>query len=252
MFLGIRLGLPAVSQQGSVFSPADISGLSTWFKSDTGVTTVATSVTDWADQSGNGNNATSIGVPNRPIRNTGGQAGFPYITFDGSTSEMQTLTGATLGSPSHSLVFVGRLTSLPGGAKGFFAYGKGTGAPGRETSVIGENTVAPGIGWWFGGQNDVITGAGTLDTVVHGFFKIFDNPTTTVDGYEAGSLIISRNTGVYNITSTAIALGTFYGGFAPGRAPCDMYEVIIYNKALSSAERLQLAAYITNKYGVAA
>ena len=254
MFIGIGIGLPVGGQQGS-FNPASISGLSAWFKSDAGVSTVGSAVTTWNDQSGNGNNASAIGVPNRPVLNTGGINGLPYITFDGTNSEMQTTTGASIGSPSHTIVVIGRITSVPGGTRGMATYGKGSGAGGLETSTVGQSTALPGSGWWYGGQNDNTTGEGassTPDTSPHTFIKIFDNATTTVTGYEAASVVVARNTGVYNIQTNALAIGTYYGGFAPGRCPCDLYEIIYYNKALSIQERQQIAAYATGRYGLPA
>jgi len=60
------------------FSPLDFEGLEVWLRSGVGVTKSGDSVTSWADQSANGNDAIQPTSANQPTSTTNGR-----VTFDG-------------------------------------------------------------------------------------------------------------------------------------------------------------------------
>jgi len=76
------------------FDPKDISGLTLWLKADSLSQTDGSDVTEWTDQSGNGND---VSVPsdasNRPHYTTSVIGGKPAISFTGSNDEYLDCTG---------------------------------------------------------------------------------------------------------------------------------------------------------------
>ena len=73
---------------GAQFSPGNLSGLSLWLKADAGVTLSGSNVTAWADQSGNGNNA-SANSGEEPTFASSFSNSKPAIEFSGISQVMQ-------------------------------------------------------------------------------------------------------------------------------------------------------------------
>ena len=76
----------------TLWTPTQLTSVKVWLKADEGVTVSGSDVTDWADQSGNSNNATAAGVA-RPTQLTAETNGLNVIEFNGSAHEM-TITDA--------------------------------------------------------------------------------------------------------------------------------------------------------------
>ncbi len=71
----------------SAFTPASISGLQAWFRSDLGITKDGSDlVATWADQSGNGRDLTE--ATNKPLWVSSLINGYPAIRFDGTNDKL--------------------------------------------------------------------------------------------------------------------------------------------------------------------
>jgi hypothetical protein len=92
---GINLYVPI--RRRVISTPIPSNGLSLWLKADAGVTLSGSNVTAWADQSGNGNNATASGTPTLVANSLNGKSG---ISLDGEGSNDGFLT-----SPIFSLAY---------------------------------------------------------------------------------------------------------------------------------------------------
>lgn len=70
---------------GGVTVPPEIgiTGLQFWHRSDLGIASVGSSVTSWADQSGNGNDALAPSTTQRPVLMPNTLNGHPILQFDG-------------------------------------------------------------------------------------------------------------------------------------------------------------------------
>lgn len=80
---------------GRLTNPALIMGASTvaWWRSDLGITLNGSTVSAWADQSGNGHHLTQGTAANQPTYNvSGGPGGKPSLLFDGSTERLVNTT----------------------------------------------------------------------------------------------------------------------------------------------------------------
>jgi hypothetical protein len=115
---GAALGPGGGGGAGPPFTPASLANLLAWYKADAGVfsdagitpATDGQTVTQWNDQSGNGNNLTATA---KPTFNTAVQNGLPAIHFTGQTTWMQK-TGLALGGTTLSVFMVSRwIANLP-------------------------------------------------------------------------------------------------------------------------------------------
>ena len=97
MALGLGLGLQNENKV-SAFSLTDLSGLKLWLKYDTGITLNGGSVSSWADQSGESNNAAQATSGRQPNYSSGD------IIFDGTDDRFDLSSQISLSSFSTFMV----------------------------------------------------------------------------------------------------------------------------------------------------
>ncbi|MHC5112728.1 MAG: Ig-like domain-containing protein, partial [Planctomycetota bacterium] len=212
-------------------------GLVTHFATDAGVTVNGDLVTAWADQSGLDNGLASAGDPRRIL---GGLNGYPIIRFDGAGDKLERV-GGILGLPTGDAdrtVYI--VANYRSGGYGGVAYGRTAcnQAFGAVAAASGNYMVqgyctqndfdsgvpAVGAGWAVqsvvhqAGQFTHYLNGTVLDTAVHSF-------NTVVDEIVVGAELNDR-----------------------AFLDMDVAEVLIYERALSSAELQQVDAYFQAKY----
>lgn len=82
-----RFGWRTSLKKAGAFTPAQLTSLRAWFKSDVGIT-IATGVSQWNDQSGNANHLVQATGGAQPVVTAGAINGLPAITFDGVDDHM--------------------------------------------------------------------------------------------------------------------------------------------------------------------
>ena len=97
MALGLGLGIQN-ENKFSAFSLTDLSGLKLWLKYDTGITLNVSSVSSWADQSGESNNAAQATSGRQPNYSSGD------IIFDGTDDRFDLSSQISLSSFSTFMV----------------------------------------------------------------------------------------------------------------------------------------------------
>jgi hypothetical protein len=237
-------GLTATSSIINVFVSPLLSStnLAIWLKADaiTGLTNAA-GIATWLDASGRGENATQSNAGNRPLWITNALNGQPVVRFNGTNSFFTLpnfLSGTTQGE-EFVVLKVG--TNLPSGQKTLWRLGSG------EPPVDYPNT---------GGQ--ITEGFGS--TIVHNL-GVPASPLTEYHLYEVagqsgswmawinGQLQASLSANTYGFWNDVQALGYdtwytdyyFYG---------DVAEVLIFNRTLTSDERVTINNYLNGKYGL--
>jgi hypothetical protein len=70
------------------FVPTDVPGLVLWLDADEGITEAGNVVSEWADQSPEGNDFVQATENRKPLLNSTGLNGFPSLTFDGANDFM--------------------------------------------------------------------------------------------------------------------------------------------------------------------
>jgi hypothetical protein len=222
------------------FLPSDISNLSVWFKADAGVTATGLNVTAWADQSGNGNNATAY---NNPQLITNALNSKPVISFNGSTS-YASFPISLAGNTPRTIFIVGKYNDINRQQEGFIALGfSGSWDRGyvfREAET--ENTY-----YYTPGQIAAPTSTSVANyhiaTIKH-FPLGSDDSTMGINGSfgTGGQIILSEiNQGL--IASRGVLDLEEY-------ASVNIAEIIIYNKGLSLTELDQVQKYLNYKYAI--
>ncbi|MCA9260856.1 MAG: PKD domain-containing protein, partial [Planctomycetales bacterium] len=221
------------------------SGLVLQLESDLGVSTGSGGalVASWLDSSGTGNDLqTALGDPT--LINAATPSGLPAVEFDGNDglARLQAtdpLNGLPTGAANRTMFLVanyGTASAFAGAA-----YGSGTFNGAYGLVVNGGAGKLTEQGW--GGGNDFVssqvgTGAGWLVQSS----LLSDN---TIRHYLDGALIDS-DFHEFNTSLNRIVIGQEISGL--GYVDIDVAAVLVYDHALSELERLQVEAYLEDKY----
>jgi hypothetical protein len=251
--LGLGLSLPQTRITSK--SPIPKSGLSLWLKADAGVTLSGSNVTAWADQSGNGNNASVENSGEEPTFVSSFSNSKPAIQFDGETQLLLVADSSSLDFLNTSIFIVLKRT------------GDGTG---NEVTFMknGSSLDANAVYWncaRLGGGNSSFTvnvegSRPDLDTNTD---LTFGNPTILELTYNGTNSFIYTNgtqTATYGYTSGNIEtttgplqIGGYNQSFNNPNGELfngQIAEVIMYNRAVTGTERQQVEAYLGNKYAI--
>lgn len=229
-------------------------GLTAWLKADGGVTTNASGqVSLWADQSGNSTDGAQSADANKPVLVGNVLNGKPVVRFDGSTSFLGIGYTHLYSGLTYLVVLRTTANASTSGYEGNAA-----------NNIIGDNTGAIyvgfgvnggkgqynhyGAGWQHvNGLTAVNDGNAQLVTVIH------SQADSSVNLYVGGNL---DRTGSIYYNSPYASFNRIGGGYVNGSATADLFngdlaEILIYNRALSNAERQSAEQYLGGKYRVA-
>lgn len=214
------------------FDPSSIIGLTTWLKADSLTLVDGAAVATWIDSSPATNNAVQNTATARPIFKTGVLNGKPAVTFDGAND---------------ILIFDSNITAGPAS---IFVVSNRTGAKtGNQALVV---TQKLSVSSRQNGNNWAAFLNSHLDAGV-----------VTNDAFNVLSTIFRSVGDVDLITGTSVVNrvnGSSYtsrGGSGIGADPAgvdyhmgDIAEVLIYNRALSQANRDSVISYLKTKYAL--
>ncbi|MDD5705335.1 MAG: hypothetical protein PHR35_05380 [Kiritimatiellae bacterium] len=218
-----------------------IGGLQLWLKADAGVTTnAAGQVSAWADQSGNGNDVAAPST--QPVWSGTGFNGHPGISFaNGGYLENTTANLVDAGSP-RTVIVAGQ-----GGGSGLFLFSIRRSAP---TYTLAFYLSAPPHNYTWtdnNGANNWINGA-TVPQANTPFYAAFVSPG-------AGQHLQVYLNGVYwpiiggsTITAEGGAAGFIVSDASGNHWDGTIAEVLVYDSALSDADRESVEAYLRGKY----
>lgn len=227
-------------------SPNQVSGLTSWFESDSGVftdagTTPATNgqtVQQWNNRSSSGNASQATSAA-RPLFVTGAfSTGQPAVRFDGSDDFM---TATLTGTSARTVFFVGKSN---GGAEDFEGRLFHLNTLGLTAGVIrasGSNNYA-----YYANQATALVTSST-SALVYAVLTLRFNSSTSADFYVNGTLVSS-----FDPNDTYSDTGLCFGGTGAGadNANCDIGAFANYNVALSDANRVALERYFGSKFGI--
>lgn len=244
MSSGITLTAGRQSRRGvssGTFSPRNLSGLILWLRADAGIT-IATGVSQWSDQSGQGNNAVqAVGGSQPAFVASSVMAGKPSVRFDGTDDVLATVAGAS--TTDHTMIVAGKWVALPGGTKAFLDFGDGAVA-GNGSSL---GSLNPGNNVWYGYAGYGLPTGSVFDTNPHVWSKTCEANTPVTKGYYDRNLDATDNVRTFAAGSAVIDVGANVS--AAVFANFEMAEVLIFNRVLLNAERLSVELYLKNKYG---
>lgn len=223
--------------------PSDLSGLTLHLKADSLSLNDGDSVSTWADQSGNSNDATQATASNQPKYKTGIINGEPAVLSDGSNDFLDLPSLGISGSDNRHVFIVGRYQTLTLNENRLFQFND-SGSTGTRWTVR------------LNGGNLRIELAGSGYT--SGLSVAADMPfiaACALDGTTLGGHVLRLNgdeesaSGTNTVNTTDSANTIF-----DSNQPYDGYiaEIILYNRALSASEVTQIEDYLNRKYHISA
>ncbi len=240
-----------VTVTGTAPSAPVTDSLQLWLKADAGLTTGAGgAVTSWTDQSGRGNHAGQLDENYAPVRVTDAGNGKPAVRFSGETQYLDVAAAA-------SIALAGDLTTFAVLKVDDFATFRGV-----WSKTVG-NRAEPNDYYLASG-----TGAATLyrantgATAPQGVASTFAVPAGwfVVVGFDVGGATVTHylngradRTGTITLTPEdgGVPLRIGSRDDLATQMKGDLAELVIYDKALSAAERTTVLDYLGAKYGIA-
>jgi len=218
------------------FLPSSLGGLALWLKADAGVTLSGSDVTAWADQSGNGRNASAY---NNPQLITNQINGKPVIDFNASqyfTSNNQNLNN------NSSIFFV---VKSRGDHGIIFSTSDYEGLVFALTANP-NNSFSVGISNLFEIAND---GADNGNNWMIGSTIRSNNLTSII--YKNGTQVANGDYNTSSLNPTApLIIGADADLNSYWNLDGQVAEIIIYNRTLTLTERQQVEAYLNQKYAI--
>lgn len=232
-------GQPSVDGGGIL--PYSISGLQLWLDAADTSTIIESSgsVSQWNDKSGNGNNATQGSGSNQPTTGTVTQNGKNVIDFDGNDYLILPSALYSIPNGDHTIFFISKQDAMSA-ERLISAAASGT------TRHSAEYTAAGNIVYFNNASfNNVQASINETAFNVIGFGKSgttqfiqINNGTAVTDN--AGTNISGID--LYYIAVNQLASSGFLDG--------NIAEIIIYNRALSAAEKILVYQYLGAKWGI--
>jgi len=247
---GLRRLTPIKS--GAAFSPADVTGLTAWYKADSLVASDNDTITSWTDSSGNGYTSTSSTGPTYKTNILNGK---PVLRFNG-TDQYMGKAGDTdfdtniISASAYSSysVFLLRAdgpseegTYYSTGAIWIQATDVNTGL--GLGSTAGTNTL------WYGNYD-----GGTVDNFTTGvslttkYLATQKHGGGTLYGRLNGAAVSSTASGNTTTATTPVIIGA--NNYSNKFVQADIAEIIFYNVLNSDADTLLIEEYLRAKYSV--
>jgi hypothetical protein len=223
------------------FTNSSIPGLRLWLEADAGVATDTKAlISTWADQSGNGNDATQTNASQQPTLVMSGLNNRPVVHFGGS-QELGVPVAVLSGESAAEFFVVTKVTTTtPSVDRRLWNFGRswGTIYPSTTGTISSEETAS------FDLRN--------LGTPPQGLTAYHLYNVSSQNGYWANrfngllwyATTSNQFTGPsgYGYTLGGGLFGTCYDG--------DISEIIVYNQVLTPAQRDIVGAYLGSKYGL--
>jgi hypothetical protein len=241
---------PVVLTAGPGGSPSleVLDGLQLWLAADAGtILGSGDTVVQWADQSGNANNAAQLDETMAPVLAANAVNGRPALRFDGVNDFLEV-------PDSDSVSIVGDITTfyvvnIPDYANYREIWGKTVNnQPGPTDIYAAQGNGRPVAYRGNGATGQQVTGTRAYPTggfILAGLDHVGTRLTHYLSGAPNGSGII---TPAVADGDRPLRIGTRDDSFT--RFKGDMAELVIYNRGLSAAERRSLERYLTEKYGL--
>jgi hypothetical protein len=228
----------------TLFNPGALTDLVLWLRGDLGITESGGNISEWADQSGHGNNFAQAVMADQPTV-AAGINGNATVLFNGTTQFMTSAGQFAVGAKSLAIVF--KATSDPG-ASTFYSMlllQDTTGAC-SETLLVNDAGYEPyTFGVDIGAATPAEGIANALDLNAHGFIWTFNGATyTALLDNTPESVVASGDLGY---AGQVTSIGARNNGSFPFAG--QVAEVIVVSRAFTAADEAALHAYFNARYG---
>ncbi|MDY0166378.1 MAG: LamG-like jellyroll fold domain-containing protein [Thermoguttaceae bacterium] len=228
--------------------PSDIPGLQAWYRVDQGVTTSAGAVSGWLDSSTNGRNMAQGNSSLRPLLAYDTTYGFSVVDF---TSTTRWLSAGSSGGPIHSntdgftAIYMVRPGSVTTGAVASQFNAAVNQRQWRASVNIFDLTEAPGDSWVAGTTAPYTGAAANQWNVYSGVWTPGQKPQAYLNGQWVGESLTKVD--AMATANVQFLLGAGSNGSA-NQLNGAVSEVMLFNRALSDAERQGVEEYLALKY----
>lgn len=196
----------------------------------------------WHDTSPNANDVSQAVALSQPTKKTNVYGSHAVVRFDGTRLMLATsFTGQPVGNGAHSIFIVVAYASQNLDGNVSLAFGVDSGTPTAAGVYLGggratRNAFSGGIGI-VDAPSDAVVNVGNVISC------IFDGTSRTIwqDGIQGETTL---TTGA--LVAGSLSIGAWVNSAALLQG--DLAEILIYNRAVTNAERLQLEAYLASKY----
>ncbi|KOY85678.1 hypothetical protein AD998_05495 [bacterium 336/3] len=218
-----------------------------WLDANRGVTLTGTSVTNWADQSGNGFNAVPSSVNARPTFVANSVNSYPSIDFDGTDDQLWITDNAILDLTQWH-IFIVVIADLQKNYNAWLVKGNDVQENYEMLSYNDGNVHMPHL-YTDATRTGPSSAAGQVTTTEFNIIEYSYNATVGRDVYKNFGSIYTDNE---NKTPSANNFDLYIGNernttgrFING----DLAEVIMFNAPINSAQRIIVNNYLAAKYG---
>ena len=228
------------SGTASGFLPTDLADLFAWYRGDLGVT-IATGVSEWADQSGNGHDLVQATGANQPTYGATLINSQPGMTLDG-TNDSLSCTGLSQAQPLHSFIVYRPITWVDNDIiLGFDSTSDLEAAMQTSGGASPETSIRQG-------ESFVCTVSPTLETAyllqsflsgASSFLALNDGAADQVPAPQANTATLDH-----------IALGTKNPVSTTQCGNFEICELIICTAQITGADLTSLMAYINARYAL--
>lgn len=209
--------------------PDSVSDLVAWYDAAVGITLNGADVSAWAVTAGTASDLAQATAAKQPFYDTTGAT--PKLTFDGTDDALVVTFGASISQP-YTLFIVMQETTVSGGAifdapdftdRAFFRDNVGNYQIGSTSNRFG----------------------GTPDTALK--VALIEYNTSSSLFFDGGTAVASGSTGTADLAG--IILGGAANAGTSDNKDVSIFEVVTYDKALTTAEQNRIGNYLANKHG---
>jgi hypothetical protein len=230
--------------------PQRSANMQLWLRSDVGVTyDGSNNVSQWLDQSGNGNNFSNSGSA-RPTISTNAVNGLPAIAFNGSSQYLQGGSGFSTFTSGATIFVVTKPTAAGSDAR-FLEFGT---AASTNSIILQRNSTNAGAALYIYNNTTPTNVSATTGLTLNQFQLVsaVHSGAATATLYTDGTQTATGSIGnIPTVTRTGNFIGTNYSHNANWYQG-QIAEMLVYNAPLNATQRQAVESYIYSKYGVGA
>ena len=221
-----------------------------WLRSDAYVTYSGSNVSAWMDQSGQGYNATQSNSANQPSLVTGAINGLPTISFNGSSSFMQFPTGFNNFAQGLSIFLVVKPAATTALSQ-ILNLGTGSSNDYNLGIEINSSTEAEYFVYTGAGSGMTSVSYGSAITATAQLIEVIQTGTSATILTDGANPV--TNASMNSIPEPTTGRTNSYLGQASGGGNFfngEIAEVIIFNTALTTAQRQSIENYLISKFNL--
>lgn len=234
------------------FRPTRLSGCVLWLHAGAGVTEASGGVSQWDDQSGNSNNVVQSTEANRPNFTASSTQipGRPCLTFNGTSDRLIKDSSGVATMPSGSnvpvTVFAVVVPTSVSGNRTYVSWGRiASNNPGLR--LENSNATPRVTRQNDSGTSGTVTASNISNNVPHIYSAVFFG--TTADFlYDGATGTVGGACNVGTATLDTFGIGARKRNASDQFWSGDIFEVIIYNRAVTRRERKLVERYLAHKY----